>query len=70
MLGSFFVRFFSGAFRCGEFFKKGVGRSAFSAEISFFSPGVFRPFINEESRLVSVNGIHGFFTWKRFYFRV
>ena len=53
----------------GIFFKEGVGGSVFSAETSLFSPRIFRPFINEERGLVSVNGIHGFFTWKRFYFR-
>ena len=70
MLGSFFVcAFFCEHFVAADFLKKGAGGSFFSAETSFFSPSVFRPFINEERGLVSVNGIHGFFTWKRFYFR-
>ncbi len=66
----FCVLFSSGHFVAADFLKKGAGGSFFSAETSFFSPSVFRPFFNEERGLVSVNGIYSFFTWKRFYFRV
>lgn len=51
------------------FLKKAWADPFFPAEISLFSPGFLRPFINEERGLVSVDDIHGFFTWKRFYFR-
>ena len=65
----FCVLFSSGHFVAADFLKKRRGGIRFSIETSLFSPGVFRSFINEERGLVSVDGIHGFFTWKRFYFR-
>lgn len=66
----FCALFSAGHVVAADFLKKEARANPFfPAETRLFSPAVFRPFINEERGLVSVDDIHGFFTWKRFYFR-